>query len=126
MPGDPNDFWPDLKDVASVVTPVNLLRQQAATLSEKTNGDVRAYVNTDASGESFVHRFNVIVPGLDDYTYELFQIHHGMNLYPVTWYHLLENGRLDSEADLVEWLRKTLSSAHTRQVLLTLLAQVRR
>ncbi len=125
MPIDENDFWPDLEANPAVTPPITILRAYAAPLNEKSGYKLRAEVKTDPSGETFVHRFNITVPELDYYTYELFQVQHTMNLYPVT---CILNGRavqLNTEVDLTKWLQQTLSSGDTKQVLSTLMAQVR-
>jgi hypothetical protein len=124
MPEETNDFWPDLEEISSVLTPVEILREQATALTKKTGYKIKGQVTTDASGDQFVHRLDLLVTRLDNYTYELLQIHYNMSLYPVTWYFAQESGLLEKEADLVAWLRQTLSSDRTRQVLVTLLGQV--
>jgi hypothetical protein len=124
MPNSEDDFWPSLEIEGDITPPVKILRSQASALGTKTRYQIKAEVATDAVGEEFVHRFNLIVPRLGDYTYELFYIRHEMSLYPVEGVVANIGTTLDAEADFLKWLKDTLSSERTRQVLSALLAQV--
>jgi hypothetical protein len=125
MPANDEDFWPDLGAEVAVTPPVAILRKQASLLSEKSQHDLIAQVATDAFGDSFVHRLNLVVPALGEYTYELLQVRHSLDLYPVTGIANSAGVNLNTEADFLKWLKTTLSSEKTKQVLSTLLAQVR-
>jgi hypothetical protein len=124
------DLWGEIAP-AAVRTPLAILREQAALLGPKTKNLVEATVTTRRDrfqGESigeFVHHFNLVVPSLDGYTYELFHVTHGVNLYPV----IIPGGGpmlarpLKSEEEFLGWLRQELSSPNTKRIISNLLAQ---
>ena len=116
------DFWGDI--VPTVVrTPAAILKEQAAFLGAKTKNLIEARVATEAAFGEIRHRFLLVVPALDHYSYQLFRIEHDVNLYPVT----VESEppvRLDSERDFNNWLQAKLSSDHTKKIVGNLLAQV--
>ena len=82
---------------------------------------------------NFVHSFYIVAPTLDNYTYGLFSISHGADPYPVTVPHpqiMLTGDRslpieINSEKELLEYLRGVLNSEKTLKIVGSLLAQVR-
>jgi hypothetical protein len=128
------DLWPS--DIAKdkVQTPVSILRAQAAHLGQKTSNLVEARVDTLASDDRIYHRFKLVAPALDNYTYELFRISHLVTMYPIVVEEepdqtqrerLLKHGRktLASEEDFVNWLRMVLASEKTKRVVEALVSQ---
>ena len=115
------DFWGDIAP-AAVRTPVAILREQAALLGAKTKNLIEATVYTESVRGSFRHLLNLVVPGLDNYTYNLFAIDHGIDLYPVT---VLNRDLIFATEDaFIDWLREELSSDKTKKIVGNLLAQV--
>lgn len=114
------DLWGGFEP-AAVRTPVSILRQQAALLGDKTKHLVQARVVTKTDRSAFYHSFRLLVPALDEYTYELFSVHHGVDLYPVTAYG--EARPLKTEDEFVEWLRALLSSESTKRIISNLMGQ---
>jgi hypothetical protein len=117
------DFWGDLQQATDLRTPLAILREQASMLGPKTSNLVEARVVTQVLGDRFVHHFELVVPPLDNYRYELFTIQHGIDLYPVK--ELREDPEMRDEAELTEWLRQRLSSPETRRIVSNLVAQAR-
>lgn len=124
------DFWPDISAARPRVTPLSLLKQQAALLGKKTNNLLEGDVSSSIYNERLVHRFLIGVPSLD-YRYELFVVSHDpVVLYPVkvvSGPHKTSYGKnpptLDSEDAFLDWLKNVLSSDETKRVLGSLLAQ---
>ncbi len=114
------DLWGEI-EATQVRTPLIILREQAALLGAKTKNLVEASVLTHANGDSFRHRFDLVVPALDRYTYSLFTIIHGPLIYPVAV--LGKSTRFETEEQFVEWLGATLSSSETKRIVTNLLAQ---
>jgi hypothetical protein len=102
-------------------TPLSILREQAALLGEKTGNLVEAQVERGTFDSSFVLTLNLVVPGLDSYTYELLKIWHPVTLYPVTV--MYSDTKLKNEEAFVEWLRVKLSSPETHRIIGNLLSQ---
>lgn len=82
MPAINEDLWPDL-NLAPVVTPLSILREQAALLGKRTKGVLRGEVETWGAGERISNSFNIVVPSLGDYKYTLFGVHYFPTGYPV-------------------------------------------
>ena len=117
------DLWGDLAP-AEVRTPLSIMREQAALLGTKTQNLVEAVVSTVVVGEEFTHYFNLVVPALSNYAYQLFVVSHRIDLYPLTVRNP-EFRQLENEHEFVEWLGRTLSSIETRKIISNLLAQVK-
>lgn len=119
------DLWPKAKFETDIVTPVSILRKQAALLGQKTQQLVRADVSTSVQNDSVIHSFRLVVPALDNYKYELFTIAHTVDqLYP------LEGNSggavyrtLPDQAAFLQWLKEILSSEATLKKIDSMLAQ---
>jgi hypothetical protein len=125
------NLWPD--DIGAeeeLVTPVAILRGAASQLGERTQQLITGDVATGMYGDSFLHEFYIVVPSLDHYRYKLFYIKHPLDsFYPLSGV-LLEAGiakqsELSSEEEFQDWLKQILSSASTKKLINTMLAQVR-
>jgi hypothetical protein len=114
------DLWGEFRP-AEGRTPLAILREQAALLGDKTKHLVEARVVTRTEESAFFHSLRLVVPALDQYTYELFTVHHGVDLYPVTAYG--EARPLKTEDEFVEWLRARLSSEATKRIISNLMSQ---
>jgi hypothetical protein len=117
----PADLWGEITP-SVVQTPVSILREQGSLLGAKTNHIIEGRVETHVSGGDFHHTFNLIVPALDNYTYELFQITHGVDPYPV-YVNLLRTPALANDGAFIDWLGQKLSSTETKRIIGNLLAQ---
>ena len=123
------DFLNDA--LSSQVPPIELLRQAEADLAQATKGRVQGTVLTLNPGGSslFRHTFYLFVPELSDYTYTLFYVWHGPELYPANL--LVAGGDQDSdtrlcptEQDLRREIETGFQSDHTRQLVRALLVQI--
>ena len=123
------DLWPDIEQ-SQVVPPVAILREQAAALGKKTHNLLNGRVQTRTNGTRFVHTFYIVAPTLDDYSYELFSIEHGPDQYPVQapgrpgpMPRIME--RIETDKELIDYVREVLNSDRTKKVVGSLLAQVK-
>src|ERR1039458_10709636 len=98
---DTNDFWPANIADSNLITPVTILKEQAALLGEKTRQLVKGEVVTQTTGNLFVHYFYIAHPTLS-YKYELFTVSHGISFYPLTMRHL---GRSEEHTSELQSLR---------------------
>jgi len=114
------DLWGEIVP-SEVRTPVSILREQASLLGAKTKYMIEGQVETRVVESNFYHAFKLVVPALDNYAYELFEIRHSVSLYPVRIVATLSD--LKSEEAFVDWLAKKLSSAETKSLIGNLLAQ---
>lgn len=115
------DLWGQLAPSA-VRAPVAILREQASLLGAKTNRLVEGKVETRVSGTKLFQFFYLVVPPLDDYLYELFQVWHDVSLYPVRIGDP-PSIELRNEEEFVRWLGQKLSSPETKSIIGSLLAQ---
>ena len=120
----PDDLWPANIADSNLTTPVLILKEQAALLGEKTHDLVRGEIFTQTVGSLFVHHFYLNAPTLS-YKYELFQVQHGINFYPLTIRYINEVSSLGNEELFKEQLKTILSSPHTLNTVHSILAQVR-
>jgi hypothetical protein len=122
------DFWPDIATARPKVTPLSLIKQQAALLGKHTNNLLEGAVVSSIREGRLVHRFLIKVPTLD-YSYELFMVSQFMvDLYPVKVESApnREPGHpvtLESEQEFLDWLKEVLSSEKTQSILTNLLSQ---
>jgi hypothetical protein len=118
------DFWPEDIGTSTVVTPVSVLKQEAAYLGPKTKQLLKAEVRTTNNGQNFIQSFFIIAPGLSNYQFQLFQLVHSITLYPaqLTWQSAVVI--IADEKQLTEKLKEVLSSPQTRQIVHALIAQI--
>lgn len=103
-----------------VRTPVTILKEQASLLGTKTKGLLGGVVQTRAWSGSVYHSFSIVVPSLDGYTYQLFEVGHlTTDLYPVE----VGGVALQTEQQFIDWLGEQLSSPETKKIIGNLLAQ---
>jgi len=121
---DTNDFWPANIADSNLVTPVTILKEQAALLGEKTRQLVKGEVVTQATGTLLVHYFYIAAPTLS-YRFELFNVQHHVNFYPLVLGYLNKSTTLGSEDEFKEKLKEIFTAQHTLNVVHSILAQVR-
>ncbi|HYM75439.1 MAG TPA: hypothetical protein VE377_05615 [Candidatus Dormibacteraeota bacterium] len=121
------DLWPKARFETDLVTPVSILRRQAALLGEKTQQLVTAYVASEALYNEMTHYFRLVVPALDNYKYELFRVTHKVDqLYPLTGHVQDKNPvKITDQSDLVGWLKEVLSAESTAKRIDSLMAQAK-
>jgi hypothetical protein len=121
------DLWPKAKFETDIVTPVSILRRQAALLGEKTQQLVSAEVSTSTNGSQMTHSFRLAVPALDNYKYELFSVTHSVDdVYSLVGYFPdLPPRRIRDEASFVQWLKEVLSSESTIRKIDSLMAHAK-
>jgi hypothetical protein len=118
------DLWPANVADSNLITPITILKEQAALLGEKTRQLVKGEVTTQAAGAMFVHSFNIVAPTLS-YKFELFTASHGVNFYPLVLRRLNDTISCNSESDFKDKLKEIFASQHTLNVVHSILAQVR-
>lgn len=70
-----HDLWPDSLLVEDVMTPLAILRFQAARLEQRTKGKLKAEIHNLSSGKGGNrYSFRLIAPLLENYTCELFSM----------------------------------------------------
>jgi hypothetical protein len=121
---DSDDFWPANIAESNLITPVTILKEQAALLGEKTRQLVKGEVVTQTTGTLLVHYFYIVAPTLS-YRFELFNVQHHVNFYPLVLGYLNKSTSLPTENDFKEKLKEIFAAQHTLNVVHSILAQVR-
>jgi hypothetical protein len=118
-------FWA-IPDVANIRTPLSILKEQAAALTEQTKGTLvgMVEVQTKSTGNLEIH-LEVSVPALNDYRYRLVTYSQPIELYPglLTVLNGIV-GRVPNEADFILQIKRALSSEKVKNILTSLLSQV--
>ena len=123
----PEDLWPTTIDDGNLVTPVSILKEQAALLGEKTRQLVTGEVVTQTTGSLFVHHFYIVAPGLN-YRYELFSVQHHINFFPLVIQYLNHTTSVnqnDNFHTFKQHLKEIFSSPTTLNIIQSILAQLR-
>ena len=129
------DLWPaTFTAVAEPNVPIDILREQADLLEQKTNGVVLAEVRTSvdaplnhaivAPNLPLLHTFYLVAPALGNYRYQLFRVEQPLDYYPV----LIKGGPSEdveakSTEQFVEALRQVFAEHKTQKVIQSLIAQ---
>jgi len=137
------DLWPADISHSRMKAPVTILKEQALLLQDKTQGIIHAKVRRlneipeqdhSQNNERFTYEFYLRAPAIGDYEYSLFNITHGIELYPIEFtldkeikheFNPLDTDMYvtRSERDFLELLRKIFSAKKTRKVIHAMLAQ---
>ena len=75
-------LWPDFGEVKEL-SPVAIMKAQAAELGEKTNHLVEGVVRTTSQVSMLHHEFILVAPALDNYSFGLFSVLHRIPMYPL-------------------------------------------
>lgn len=123
MPEIP-DLWPNIVEI-DLVTPLSILKAQAASLGKKTNNLLIGETSTETWGTGFRHVFIIYAPTLD-YRLQVFQITHPLEMYPVTgraWGGVPTE--IENEKELLDWIGSVFNNERTLRTLQSLIAQVK-
>jgi len=118
------DLWPEFQAPEAVKSPVFLLKEQAAALSQKTKGIVRAGLRpASAPDGSFWVGFDLYSPALGDYIYHLFEVTYPPECFPVTLTQG-DNSRTANSLDEFKGILEVVLQSHrTKQVVEAIMAQ---
>jgi hypothetical protein len=123
------NLWGELPVVEKVRTPLSILREQAAVLGQMSErlleGEV---VVTSTAPERIEAHLNIVAPTLGGYSATVLSIRHGLDLYPVSLQHALEESVKKSAKDedsFIAALQQILTSESVRKVISALLTQIR-
>jgi len=121
------DLWPSDIGIVTLVTPVSILREQAAFLGEKTGNLVQAEVKTTSNGPSVVHSLYLIAPAMGGYRYRLLSAAHNVEVYPlnINFEPTSVSIMVETEDEFTEYLGELLSSEKTINIVKSLVAQSR-
>ena len=145
MATNQNDLWPKIIPLESNLNPpVNILREQATLLKDKTNELLIAEVRTLSDGEAWMqasiaglvkglntpaigHSFFLVAPRLGDYKYLLFRVVQPVEMYPLVIVDspLGESIKIATEDEFLKKLSEVFASEKTQKVIQSLVSQSR-
>jgi hypothetical protein len=120
-------FWA-VPDVATLRTPLSILREQATALTEQTNGLLVGQVETNQlSDGNLQFKLEVVVPALNDYRVRILRYLQPITLYPgnLTGMGIGAFVEINNEEDFVISVRNALSSQTVKNILSSLISQAR-
>jgi hypothetical protein len=121
------DLWPSDIEVGNLVSPVTVLKEQAALLGTKTRNLVEGKVElTDSGRKDFVYVFYLVAPALKNYRYRLLHVNCPVEFYPATIVFEAKNKGGYVANDYDEFVRKlgeVLSDEKTKSVIKALISQ---
>lgn len=123
------DLWPeDIGLDTNVLMPVNIMREQAAKLTERTKGLLEGQIDSSApamGSKDFMHTFYIVAPALDNYRHILFWVLHEVTGYPVSVGAPGEGANFTAEdqESFVAKLKAIFADEKTKTIIQALLAQ---
>jgi len=79
-----NDLWPLQFGEVNIQAPVKILKEQISFLANKTSNIINGEILVSNSPRrDFIYQFNLKAPLLNNFTYHIFEMRHGIELYPV-------------------------------------------
>jgi hypothetical protein len=121
------DLWPKDISVSDLVSPVTVLKEQAALLGTKTKNLVEGKVElSESGGNQFVYVFYLVAPALKNYRYRLLSVAYPVEFFPATINFEANNkgGYIAKDYDeFVKKLGEVLSHEKTKAVVKALISQ---
>ncbi|MCH8828670.1 MAG: hypothetical protein IID45_03730 [Planctomycetes bacterium] len=124
-------LWPEDVEVEDVLTPLTILKFQADELKKRTNGRLRAEIETAVEDSDVTHLFDVIAPSLNNYRIRLLTVCHNCDrVYPakvqsdaikLTW---RQSSAAPTQSEFSDLIGKILQSDFTRSLVQSLLARI--
>lgn len=123
------NLWGELPLAEIFRTPIVILREQAAQLTELTNGllvgQVDSFTSKARPKTPFASRLSIVVPALESYQFQIIRIYHNIMLYPLHVFDVVNEIEYDcdDEQQFLEVVGRTLSSKAVHKAIAALLSQ---
>jgi hypothetical protein len=120
-------LWGEISQTEIVRTPFTILKEQSAILAKQTKGLLVGEVSRNQIvGNDSTLTLRILAASLG-YRYEVVQVHHNVNLYPLTIVNLAVDDsaeQCNSEQEFEQALGKILSSPQVKRVISVLLSDI--
>jgi hypothetical protein len=118
------NLWPEI-DPVKIITPKALMLEQAAFLAESTKQVIKGEILTNPTGvnDQIILDFRIVAPALNNYKTTLFQIQHGVLLYPLTVVFQKTTTKADSEKAFKEVMKDIFNDESTKKLVTSLYSQ---
>ena len=120
-----DNYW-KIPATSTLSPPANILKEQATALTAATNGMLQGAVSRSQSGGDSKLALLIIAKALNNYTYTLLTVEHGITLYPVAIF-FLPTGiyvRANDEPAFRQALKDLIGSDESGRIVAGLLAQI--
>ena len=122
------NLWGELPTTSEIVTPLQIIREQAALLATLTKGLLEGKVNVSTTETNIFNiTLYIVAPSLS-YSALIARVNHRITLYPATIFDVLATPstplQCENEAALVQRLERILRSAKVRTLIAALVSQV--
>jgi len=121
------NLWGSLDGFKKIKTPLSIVREQGELLTQATQNILKGYVKANSEGEKIIFQLFIIAMQLNQYKYEVLKVQHGVKIYPVSVFNLVEPKdrwvSCPSEEIFLSKIKSVLSSPETRKVIESLLSQ---
>jgi len=121
----PKSLWGNLDEFKKIKTPLSIVREQGALLTQETKGILRGEVKINATGENISFSFFIIAMQLNRYKYLALQVEHDVFIYPVKVYSGIHEKWTEcrDEASFLARIESILSSLEMKTIIESLLSQ---
>lgn len=120
----PKNLWGELPPLANVRTPVSVLKEQAAHLTEMTKGVlVGMVVSVVWKSNLFAYQLVIRAPALNAYEADILMIGYDITLYPLRFANVATDGAVllcDTEEAFIAQIETVLTSESVRRIVVTL------
>ena len=118
------NLWPQINPI-NIVSPKALMIEQANFLAESTKQIIKGEVITNPTGvdDQSIHDFRIVAPKLNNYKFTLFQIQHGVLLYPLTVTFRNMATIVDGEENFKDTMKGIFNDANTKKTITSLYSQ---
>ena len=127
MSEETTNMWGDLSELEPIRMPETFVKEQAAVLSQLTQGVLQGKVETGTSGGGFVIDLVIVAPRLNNYRYEIVRVSQPFEIYPLDLYDLVndKSWNCGNESDFLARLEGILKSPGVRRVITVLVSHSR-
>src|ERR1700681_3385891 len=77
----PKNLWGQLPPTEEIRTPTQIIKEQASALADLTRGTLQGSVSVRATSDQFVINLDIVAPAIDNYTYNVLEALHSLQLY---------------------------------------------
>jgi hypothetical protein len=118
------NLWPQI-DPIKIITPKALMIEQASFLAESTKQIIKGEILTNPTGvnDQIILDFRIVAPALNNYKITIFQVQHGVLLYPLTVTFEKVTTKAESEKAFKDLMKEIFNSETTKKLVTSLYSQ---
>ena len=119
-------LWGNLKEIEPIKTPKGILEEQGNILTLSTNGTLEGRISVKTYMDLFIVKLHIVVPTMNNYTYEILEVTYPMKLYPLRVNSNFSDRTVEckNEEEYLKTLEIILSSDGVKEIIQVLISQV--